>query len=199
MINFVAVDFSKRRPEEVISFFWRSVYIYLFSLPVLLDPPGWTKSLLQPEQHPRWSCIQLHVWSAHQDQTCEVVKIAFHTYQWTRQIHWKSGTGIIMCIVFALCDCSLCLYHWGIYVYLHKCKEFVHPRAVQDHSLQLWTWQWVHRLIIYNSFKIYSKKDMENWQGGGGGGLWLWIPLEACTILSNFNPLPVWMIFSFVL
>ena len=27
MINFVAVDFSERRPEEVISFFWRSVYI----------------------------------------------------------------------------------------------------------------------------------------------------------------------------
>ena len=27
MINFDAVDFSERRPEEVISFFWRSVYI----------------------------------------------------------------------------------------------------------------------------------------------------------------------------
>ena len=27
MINFEAVDFSERRPEEVISFFWRSVYI----------------------------------------------------------------------------------------------------------------------------------------------------------------------------
>ena len=26
MINFDAVDFSERRPEEVISFFWRSVY-----------------------------------------------------------------------------------------------------------------------------------------------------------------------------
>ena len=26
MINFYAVDFSERRPEEVISFFWRSVY-----------------------------------------------------------------------------------------------------------------------------------------------------------------------------
>ena len=32
MINFDAVDFSERRPEEVISFFWRSVYIiYIFS------------------------------------------------------------------------------------------------------------------------------------------------------------------------
>ena len=28
MINFDAVDFSERRSEEVISFFWRSVYIY---------------------------------------------------------------------------------------------------------------------------------------------------------------------------
>ena len=27
MIDFDAVDFSERRPEEVISFFWRSVYI----------------------------------------------------------------------------------------------------------------------------------------------------------------------------
>ena len=28
MINFDSVDFSERRPEEVISFFWRSVYNY---------------------------------------------------------------------------------------------------------------------------------------------------------------------------
>ena len=28
MINSDAVDFSERRPEEVISFFWRSVYIH---------------------------------------------------------------------------------------------------------------------------------------------------------------------------
>ena len=27
MINFDAVDFSERHPEEVISFFWHSVYI----------------------------------------------------------------------------------------------------------------------------------------------------------------------------
>ena len=27
MIHFDDVDFSERRPEEVISFFWRSVYI----------------------------------------------------------------------------------------------------------------------------------------------------------------------------
>ena len=26
MINFDGVNFSERRPEEVISFFWRSVY-----------------------------------------------------------------------------------------------------------------------------------------------------------------------------
>ena len=29
MINFDAVDFSEHRSEEVISFFWRSVYIPL--------------------------------------------------------------------------------------------------------------------------------------------------------------------------
>ena len=28
MINFDAVDFSERRSEEVISFFWCSVYMY---------------------------------------------------------------------------------------------------------------------------------------------------------------------------
>ena len=28
IINFVSVDFSERRPEEVISFFWRSVYYF---------------------------------------------------------------------------------------------------------------------------------------------------------------------------
>ena len=27
MINVDAVDFSERHPEEVISFFWRSVYV----------------------------------------------------------------------------------------------------------------------------------------------------------------------------
>ena len=27
MINFDVVDFSERLPEEVISFFWRSVYV----------------------------------------------------------------------------------------------------------------------------------------------------------------------------
>ena len=30
IINFNAVDFGERRPEEVISFFWRSVYIFSF-------------------------------------------------------------------------------------------------------------------------------------------------------------------------
>ena len=32
MINFDAVDFSERRPEEVISFFWRSVYFLLYTV-----------------------------------------------------------------------------------------------------------------------------------------------------------------------
>ena len=40
MIKLDAVDFSERRPEEVISFFWRSVYfnylIYLCS-PIFLE------------------------------------------------------------------------------------------------------------------------------------------------------------------
>ena len=31
MINFDAVDFSERRSEEVISFFWRSVYKHIKS------------------------------------------------------------------------------------------------------------------------------------------------------------------------
>ena len=31
-INFDSVDFSERRPEEVISFFWRSVYVYQSSI-----------------------------------------------------------------------------------------------------------------------------------------------------------------------
>ena len=30
MINFDAMDFRERRPEEVISFFWRSVYVPWF-------------------------------------------------------------------------------------------------------------------------------------------------------------------------
>ena len=31
MINFDAVDFSERRSEEVISFFWRSVYFIWYN------------------------------------------------------------------------------------------------------------------------------------------------------------------------
>ena len=31
MINFDAVDFSERRSEEVISFFWRSVYFVIYT------------------------------------------------------------------------------------------------------------------------------------------------------------------------
>ena len=30
MINFGAVDIGGRRPGEVIGFFWRSVYIYIY-------------------------------------------------------------------------------------------------------------------------------------------------------------------------
>ena len=32
IINFDAVDFSERRPQEVISFFWRSVYLNIISI-----------------------------------------------------------------------------------------------------------------------------------------------------------------------
>ena len=32
MINFDAADFSERRPEEVISCFWRSVYYQIFRI-----------------------------------------------------------------------------------------------------------------------------------------------------------------------
>ena len=35
MTNIDVVDFSERRPEEVISFFWRSVYIELWSQGVI--------------------------------------------------------------------------------------------------------------------------------------------------------------------
>ena len=36
MINFDAVDFSERRSEEVISFFWRSVYMKMKGMEELL-------------------------------------------------------------------------------------------------------------------------------------------------------------------
>ena len=39
MINFDAVDFSERRPEEVISFFWRSVYYVIQCM--ILFAFGW--------------------------------------------------------------------------------------------------------------------------------------------------------------
>ena len=47
MINFDSVDFSGRRPEEVISFFWRSVYI-LFSKVRQLLMNDWTIHIIRP-------------------------------------------------------------------------------------------------------------------------------------------------------
>ena len=54
MINFDAMDFSERRPEEVISFFWRSVYIAIQAyinvrslLYVNLAAALWISNLLQ--------------------------------------------------------------------------------------------------------------------------------------------------------
>ena len=42
MINFDAVDFSERHPEIVISFFWRSVYIFiLFALTPITVFANW--------------------------------------------------------------------------------------------------------------------------------------------------------------
>ena len=38
IINFDGVDFSGRRPEEVISFFWRSVYFIMFSFYITQNP-----------------------------------------------------------------------------------------------------------------------------------------------------------------
>ena len=40
MINFDAVDFSERRPEEVISFFWRSVYIMMLFILLIMQGPS---------------------------------------------------------------------------------------------------------------------------------------------------------------
>ena len=54
MINFDAVDFSERRSEEVISFFWRSVYYrscaIWMSYIIIYNPT----SVIQPSQgwHP---------------------------------------------------------------------------------------------------------------------------------------------------
>ena len=41
MINFDAVDFSERHPEEVISFFWCSVYFFVKQQNVL---QSWMKT-----------------------------------------------------------------------------------------------------------------------------------------------------------
>ena len=48
MINFEVVDFSERRSEEVISFFWRSVY--------RVPPPQKKKKTHQQQlRQPMWS------------------------------------------------------------------------------------------------------------------------------------------------
>ena len=59
IINFDCVDFSERRPEEVISFFWRSVYKDLNYMYVEeMHPPN------RSELHVMWqdvlSCLQIH-------------------------------------------------------------------------------------------------------------------------------------------
>ena len=46
MINFDAVDFSERHPEEVISFFWRSVYITLWSALIIIGKALYKNRLL---------------------------------------------------------------------------------------------------------------------------------------------------------
>ena len=51
MIDVDAVDFSERRPEEVISFFWRSVY---FPADVIF--PGQLSGKFK--SHPCWSSIE---------------------------------------------------------------------------------------------------------------------------------------------
>ena len=65
MINSDAVDFSERRPEEVISFFWRSVYIPCF----LVYQP-------QPciNQHPS---LGLYEWEQNKKLVLQFVKPGF--------------------------------------------------------------------------------------------------------------------------
>ena len=52
MINFDGVNFSERRPEEVISFFWCSVYMYInYSLSkyTCMSPPFHANTLWAKE------------------------------------------------------------------------------------------------------------------------------------------------------
>ena len=50
MINCNAVDFSERRSEEVIHFFWRSVYLILLENTLVLDPrPQFTQGQTRPK------------------------------------------------------------------------------------------------------------------------------------------------------
>ena len=49
MINFNVVDFSERRSEEVIGFFWRSVYIMpqeLMRNNIYISEPPWGQTKL---------------------------------------------------------------------------------------------------------------------------------------------------------
>ena len=52
MINFDAVDFSERRPEEVISFFWRSVYMLIYNICPIAQPENfWLKIFQNSFEH----------------------------------------------------------------------------------------------------------------------------------------------------
>ena len=72
MINFDAVDFSERRPEEVISFFWRSVYyslvpkyfISLCSKGISLQSIRWQQNINMPNIYYRMilSSFREKVW-----------------------------------------------------------------------------------------------------------------------------------------
>ena len=66
-INFDGVDFSERHPEEVISFFWRSVYVYIVHT--------WMESILYncflicfvhvTKDHRLWSLEHRRTWIWH--------------------------------------------------------------------------------------------------------------------------------------
>ena len=63
IINFYAVDFSESRPEEVISFFWRSVYFLHPMHIVIWEPEGCNHCTKSGVIAPFWFSMEL-CWTA---------------------------------------------------------------------------------------------------------------------------------------
>ena len=61
MINFDAVEFSEGRSEEVISFFWRSVYVGLDAGIPSLENLRWYTAFI-PAEMPHLYQLQLKPW-----------------------------------------------------------------------------------------------------------------------------------------